>query len=313
MRALFVSPSVATELLARLTLAQPSKRLGPVAEAAARHEGKAKRLFVKAAKVAQDAVPFSELVDVLSLGHPGTGAPLHVLEPAIVAWCAELMNDFAPPTYEHRPHMRTAAKKLPNVLLDAMSAGAKAKPLGMAFDVANPKAVEWATTQAAKLVTDVSTEARKAIRSVVTDGVEAGLAPRETATLIRTTIGLTERDASAVMKSHLALLADGVESEKALAKAERYSSQLLTKRAETIARTETMEAANEGQAQLWDQAVEAGLLDPSDAMKTWIASPDACPECAEVDGETVPMSDDFSVGDDPPLHPNCRCTIGLVG
>jgi SPP1 gp7 family putative phage head morphogenesis protein len=82
-------------------------------------------------------------------------------------------------------------------------------------------------------------------------------------------------------------------------------------RAEMIARTESMDAANEGLAQGWDQAVEEGLL-TGDEQKTWIAAEDPCPECEEVDGETVPMDEDFSVGDDPPLHPNCRCTMGLV-
>lgn len=82
-------------------------------------------------------------------------------------------------------------------------------------------------------------------------------------------------------------------------------------RAEMIARTESMDAANEGLAQGWSQAVEEGLL-TGDEQKTWIAAEDPCPECEEVDGETVPMDEDFSVGDDPPLHPNCRCTMGLV-
>ncbi len=77
-----------------------------------------------------------------------------------------------------------------------------------------------------------------------------------------------------------------------------------------IARTEVMDAANEGLAQSWSQAVEAGLLTGNE-KKVWIATSDACPECEEVDGEEVPMDDDFSVGDDPPLHPNCRCTMGL--
>lgn len=180
----------------------------------------------------------------------------------------------------------------------------------MAFDATNPEAVAWAQREAASLVVDVTTEARAAIRAVVTQGFEAGVSPSETARLIRSSIGLTERDAGAVMKRHTSLLADGMDGAKAAKKAEAYANKLLNSRAQTIARTETMKASNEGQEQLWAQARSKGLLD-SNARKVWIAF-DPCPICAPLDGETVGIDEDFSIGTDPPAHPNCRCTIGLV-
>lgn len=180
----------------------------------------------------------------------------------------------------------------------------------MAFDVANPEAIAWAERHAAELVTDITTEARAAIRTVVTEAFDAGMPPRETAKLIRASIGLTERDAGAVMKRQLKMLADGVNPSVATAKAEKYADKLLRRRAETIARTETMRASNEGQTQLWAQAREKGLLSAT-AMKVWIAY-DPCPICAPLDGEIVPLDGVFSIGGDPPAHPNCRCTIGLL-
>lgn len=85
-------------------------------------------------------------------------------------------------------------------------------------------------------------------------------------------------------------------------------------RAETIARTETMAAANAGQREAWAQAVDDGLLTGNE-LREWIASPDdrLCPECEGLDGQTARLDDDFEGGyGDPPAHPDCRCTTGLV-
>lgn len=178
----------------------------------------------------------------------------------------------------------------------------------MAFDAANPEAVAWAERNAARLVTDVTRDAQAAIRTVVADGLANGVSPSETARLIRSSIGLTERDAAAVMKRQLELLSQGVTN--ATERAEKYAAKLTRRRAQTIARTETMRAANEGQLQLWAQAKGAGLLN-RDAKKVWITS-DPCPICEELEGEEVGIEEEFSIGADPPAHPNCRCTVGLV-
>jgi SPP1 gp7 family putative phage head morphogenesis protein len=205
------------------------------------------------------------------------------------------------------------AKKLARVLRKTMNSGAQtvAPTFNMRFDVANPMAVDWANKHAAQLVTDVTERARASIRRVVADGIANGVTPRDTAKIIRATIGLTERDAGAVMAEHLTLLAKNVSADIAADKAERYAAKLIRSRAMTIARTETMRASNEGQKQLWNQAREKGLLSGKE-KKVWIAS-DPCDDCEAVDGEIVGIDEDFSVGDEPPLHPNCRCTIGIVG
>lgn len=180
----------------------------------------------------------------------------------------------------------------------------------MSFDTANPAAIEWAEQHAAKLVTDVTNQARQAIRTVITDGIEQGVTPRDSAKLIRSSIGLTERDAGAVMKRRAELIKSGVKSDVATAKAQKYADKLTRSRAQTIARTETMRASNEGQAQLWAQARDKGLLTGKE-QKVWLVS-DPCPICAALDGERVGLNEEFSIGSDPPAHPNCRCTIGLV-
>ena len=94
-------------------------------------------------------------------------------------------------------------------------------------------------------------------------------------------------------------------------------------RAQTIARTESSRAYNEGQKAAWK---ESGLVEGT----TWVVSPYACEFCQEVgrrfetqstplDGSffdvgavvTAPSGRTLTIGFDkitsPPLHPNCRC------
>ena len=136
---------------------------------------------------------------------------------------------------------------------------------------------------------------------------------------------------------YLQSLKDGViESHAALVR-DRTSARLIRFRAETIARTETIRAANMGQQLVWDEALDSNLL-PETAEKVWMATGDdrTCPICAVLDGQTIGIRGDFAItrratsftrdGDTfrvgntaalktpttsrtPPAHPRCRCTI----
>lgn len=71
-------------------------------------------------------------------------------------------------------------------------------------------------------------------------------------------------------------------------------------RAKTMVRTETMKAVNRG---IHDRYVGAGLTDEDEE---WLTAIDdrTCDECLANDGKTIK-----EIGERPPLHPNCRCTI----
>lgn len=150
---------------------------------------------------------------------------------------------------------------------------------GFKFDVTNPQAVEWITSHAGELITGISESTREDIVDLVEAAFEEQFDVDDLADRISELIG----DES---------------------------------RAETIARTETMRASNEGQSQLWDQAVEEGLLTGAE-KQVWITTPDdrLCPICEPMDGVTTTLDGTFDVDGDeidgPPAHPNCRCTIGL--
>lgn len=152
-----------------------------------------------------------------------------------------------------------------------------AAKLGFAFNPDAPDVKAWAEQHAADLVTGVSASTRDAIRDEVVDLFDGD---RSVAEMTDRLTGLLGDDA----------------------------------RAEMIASTETMRAANEGQQEAWSQAIDAGLL-TGDEQQEWIASDDEdeCDDCDALDGETVGLDDAFSDGSDgPPAHPNCRCTVGLV-
>lgn len=183
------------------------------------------------------------------------------------------------------------AKPLPGVLLRVVADGGRA---GMEmlpserrsaarredFNDTDPRAIEWAKKHAGELIDGISKTTRKKIGEIIASGLEGEL----------------ERDE--VIDELTDLLTEALGDDE---------------RADTIARTETMDAANEGLAESWEQAVEEGLLPPG-AMKEWIAVGDslACEDCMGVNGEQVTLDKSFSVGDDPPLHPNCRCTMGIA-
>lgn len=184
----------------------------------------------------------------------------------------------------------------------------------MAFDRANPEAVKWARTRSADLITGITDTSRAAVRRIMTRALEGKLSPREAARMIRSTVGLTDLQADAVLALRDKMVAQGRPASAIETQTDRYAARLLRYRAETIARTETVAAANEGQLQLWKQAQQRGLL-PGKVRRKWITTPDErlCPICKGLNGKTAPLDGPFPGGFmNPPAHPNCRCATGLA-
>ena len=102
----------------------------------------------------------------------------------------------------------------------------------------------------------------------------------------------------------------GTGSAKAL---RRYRDRLLVDRARTIARTESLRAANWGELEYWKRAKRAGAIDPR-LVKRWILTPDErlCRLCASLDGVVTEIDEPWPWGGfAPPRHPRCRCTQAL--
>lgn len=189
---------------------------------------------------------------------------------------------------------------------------------GMSFDLTNPKAINAIDLHAATLIQGITQESRAAIVAVLRQGFLNGLPVDEMARRIRGSIGLSARYATAVETYRQAQLDQGVDPEVVDQRADRYAQRLLRDRAENIARTETLAAANSGQQTAWEEAQRQGYL--GDSARVWIVTPDdrLCDNiCAPMDGQIRGMNEPFITGEGdavmtPPAHPQCRCAVGLA-
>jgi hypothetical protein len=189
------------------------------------------------------------------------------------------------------------------------------------FTLDNPHSQKWIREHVGELIKGFSDEAVAALRSMLATAFEQGTPPKEFARklLDEGMIGLLQRDADAVDRRFLLSVSRGMSPEEAKRQASDYADQLLRERAELIARTETIAAEAAGVDASWRVAQDAGLV-TEDAERVWIAataSDRTCPICMGLDDKRAPLGESFE-GDDgenydnPPAHPGCRCTIGLV-
>lgn len=183
--------------------------------------------------------------------------------------------------------------------------------INFAFDSKATGAVQAASKSAAKMVSDITDETEKNLRVLITQAIKSGESVYDAAAAIHDMIGLTSAQGQAVDKYRQQLEDNGLNATAVDEQVSEYSDELLTSRAETIARSEIMHALNTGQDEAWQQAQDEGVL-TEEATKEWILDEDACDECvAAAEQDPVPIGDSFDAGD-PPLHPRCRCTIGIA-
>lgn len=191
--------------------------------------------------------------------------------------------------------------------------------LNYGFNMRNPLAIQYAKVESAKLIKDISEETRQAIRNVLSNAFQFGGSPKEQTTLLRGIIGLTSRDQKILTQYREALTAHGLDSEEVQKLVQEMYDKKLTARCETIARTETINAANEGQRLAWIQAKKDGLLTDS-WIREWVVTPDdrLCPTCSAMEGQTTSIEGKFTSANDgskidgPTLHSRCRCTTKLI-
>lgn len=212
-----------------------------------------------------------------------------------------------------------------DVLNEAGVASVKLQPKVLAatfgrFDLTNPRAVEWARQKAATLVVAIEESTMQTIRTVIADGIQNGVPVRTTARKLRQSIGLTSRQWQSVNNFEDKLIRAGASRAAAEKGAERFSKVVLRRRAENIARTETIAAGFQGRTELWDQASDRGLIDRDEVKRKWIVTPDDRLDkfiCLPMSGQTVNMDQPFITGQGnpvtgPPAHPQCRCDVILV-
>jgi phage portal protein BeeE len=192
--------------------------------------------------------------------------------------------------------------------------------LDFAFDLSNPRAATYARGAGSEMITGITDTSKDAIREIVTSALGGDMTKDEAAVLIRDVVGLTPQGAGAVAKFQAKLAADeNVTASDAARRTAKYADRLLASRADMIARTEIMTAANKGQHEAWDQAADKGLISKGTTQRIWIVADDdrLCDDCEQLgESEPIGLDDAFDNGgeqvDDPPAHPSCRCSQGLV-
>lgn len=120
-------------------------------------------------------------------------------------------------------------------------------------------------------------------------------------------------------------ISDGESLQKLKNRVNTVYDDLSGYRGERLSRTETLKSSNN--ATVWAYR-QTGYV----KAKQWVVNPGSCPQCDEFEGKVIPLDDAFlGVGEsytytdengqeqtitntydtvaEPPLHPNCRCTI----
>jgi SPP1 gp7 family putative phage head morphogenesis protein len=187
------------------------------------------------------------------------------------------------------------------------------------FDAERAEASRWAAKEAGALIVEIVQEQQTVVRDYVSRALLGEFTPQQVARGLRDTIGLTNQQTGWVENFRQRQITDrmaaGRTFDQAVADSEkatnRYHDRIHKYRTETIARTEILRASNEGRREAWEQGVQDGFIG-ADWVKIWSTEFDdrTCEECSPLDGETAPVLGDFPWGD-PPLHPNCRCTLLL--
>lgn len=212
------------------------------------------------------------------------------------------------------------------VLNEAGVASVKLQPRVLAstfgrFDLTNPRAVEWARQKSSGLVREISNGAKQTIRRVIAEGIDQGIPVRTTARRLRSSIGLTERQWQSVanfQNQRRVKFGDSIaEAEK---RAEVFTRRVHRRRAELIARTETIDASFQGRQELWDQAADKGLIQQDKVQRKWIVTPDDRLDsviCEPMAGQIRGMKENFVTGigasiPGPTAHPGCRCDVILI-
>ncbi|MBZ5497715.1 MAG: hypothetical protein LAP85_15035 [Acidobacteriia bacterium] len=214
------------------------------------------------------------------------------------------------------------------------------------LNVTNPEVFDFIREATLNPILKIRAESENAIRDSLFKAFTEGVHPYDMARQIREIVGLTAnqwetvdryrlyfeelagRGAGELGKTALYKIGRGgmarsanVIARQGLTKdridklVANYTDRLIRERAEGIARTLTIDASNAGQGALWTQAVSDGLLRPEEWEVCWIVAHDdrLCPRCRGMETMRRDINGVYPNGiARPTLHPNCRCSEGLV-
>jgi len=207
---------------------------------------------------------------------------------------------------------------------------------GIEFVNVQRRLATWASARAGSLIVQLNNTQMQAVRNVLQYFISVDpINPRAAAQYIAPIVGLTEREAAAVLNFRAALQEAGYKGQALLKRTELYAGRLRRVRSERIARTELAFAHNAAQLESVKESRDLGYYEGETLVKRFLTAQDerVCPRCGPLggwrqeEGGAFTRSNQAVVGLDdnfpadvtkpdsteyvatPPLHPNCRCTI----
>lgn len=277
-------------------------------------------------------VSIGRIASLLESGR--TGEALELLEAGANALGVEWSRSFTASAFDTASHIK---RHVPVMDFD--------------FDQTNYGAVEAMRRNRLRLIREFTNKQRQATRQALAAGVEQGLNPREQARLFRDSIGLTAYQEQ-IVRNYRRDLEDG--SANALSRelrdrrfdgaarravdgqklpkgqidkmVERYRQRMISQRAETIARTESLRAVHEGALATYKQAVEEGVVEEDQLKRVWNSASDSRVRHSHrtMDGQQRALDEPFVSGNGAklmyPTDPsgpaddtiNCRCVVAVT-
>lgn len=323
----------------KLALAAPVDD-GPLLAMADAQEPKLIRGFVRALTSMRDRVSVDEVLGLLMAGQ--WDRVLELFTPAEFT-VAKAAQPYGPDS----EFLASIYQSLFEGGADHAAQEMRAFGVGLDFRINRDDAARWAEQHAGSQIVQIQRETRQIVQQMIAMGIREGVPPRTLATQIAHSVGLTPQHAVALrnfttaaeqaaaqggqvgwMRDRWSLSPQWSGRPASVESAvNRYSDRLISWRAETIARTETLTSLHQGQLEGWREMERQGLFENQRVVRHWQISNDdrLCDVCAPMAGETSTLSEKWQsterglpggetvehvgpVVETPPLHPRCRCT-----
>lgn len=191
--------------------------------------------------------------------------------------------------------------------------------LAVMFNQVNDEAVRIARTMTGQRITAISDTTLEGVRTILERAFAEGRTPDQTARALAHSVGLTPGQVNQLANYGRGLEEAGVPFARQEKLMRARARRLLRMRGETIARTETMQAAMAGQQSLYEAAQAQGFV-PAGMKRYWILTFDdrLCAICQRIPGLNLEGRGIFEpfvtpVGSvlHPPGHIQCRCAVSL--
>lgn len=221
--------------------------------------------------------------------------------------------------------------------------------IALSFDATETRAAQLIRESRLRFVRGFAQEQRRATTRALSASFMQGAGIEESARAFRASLGLSETQVAAT-QNYARLLSEGsrealqrtlrdrrfdrtlenaidsnepLEAETILRMVGRYSERLMMFRANTIARTETMQATGEARREAMSQVLEDLNIPRGDIVRVWNSTLDdkTRDSHAAMDGQEVGLDEPFTSGNgieimfpgDPAAPPeeiiNCRCVV----